>query len=51
MGEGGQTEDQQEIGGPRGSQIISGLIDHWFLIGNKTALTAIGRRVETMPVH
>ncbi|MCG4261913.1 hypothetical protein K6W36_15245 [Acetobacter senegalensis] len=46
-----KPEDRQEIGDPRGSQIISGLIDHSFLIGSKTALTGIGRRVETMPVH
>ncbi|MGV4856622.1 hypothetical protein ACSW3B_08400 [Acetobacter senegalensis] len=46
-----KPEDRQEIGDPRGSQIIFSLIDHWFLIGNKTALTVIGQRVETMPVH
>lgn len=30
--------DRLEIGGPRGSQIISGPIDHWLLIGDETAL-------------
>lgn len=46
-----KPEDRQEIGDPRGSQIISGLIDLRLLIGNETALTAIGQGVETMPVH
>lgn len=40
--------DRLEIGGPRGSQIISGAIDHWLLIGDETALPAIGRRVEEL---
>lgn len=38
-----------EIGGPRGSQIIARPIDQWFLIGDETALPAIGRRVEELP--
>ncbi|PYD77889.1 NADPH-dependent ferric siderophore reductase [Komagataeibacter oboediens] len=43
--------DRLEIGGPRGSQIISGPIDHWLLIGDETALPAIGRRVEALSVR
>jgi NADPH-dependent ferric siderophore reductase len=36
------------IGGPRGSQRISGPIAEWLLIGDETALPAIGRRIEEM---
>ncbi|GEM15843.1 siderophore-interacting iron utilization protein [Gluconobacter oxydans NBRC 3293] len=43
--------DYLEIGGPRGSQIISGQIEHWLLIGDETALPAIGRRVEELPAQ
>ena len=43
--------DRLEIGGPRGSQIISGPIGHWLLIGDETALPAIGRRVEALPAR
>lgn len=35
-----------EIGGPRGSAVISGSVKRWLLIGDETALPAIGRRVE-----
>lgn len=41
--------DLLEIGGPRGSQVVSGVIDHWLLVGDETALPAIGRRVEELP--
>jgi len=41
--------DTLEIGGPRGSQVIEGPIAHWLLIGDETALPAIGRRVEELP--
>jgi len=34
-----------EIGGPRGSGVISG-VRRWLLIGDETALPAIGRRIE-----
>lgn len=37
--------DELEIGGPRGSRIVSG-VSEWLLIGDETALPAIGRRVE-----
>lgn len=40
--------DLLEIGGPRGSQIISGPIAQWLLIGDETALPSIGRRIEEM---
>lgn len=36
------------IGGPRGSQVIAGDIDRWLLIGDETALPAIGRRIEEL---
>lgn len=38
--------DRLEIGGPRGSAVVSGDIENWLLIGDETALPAIGRRVE-----
>ncbi|WP_184400688.1 siderophore-interacting protein [Rhizobium sp. BK650] len=34
-----------EIGGPRGSAVVSG-VKRWLLIGDETALPAIGRRIE-----
>ncbi|GBR07146.1 siderophore-interacting protein [Acetobacter oeni] len=41
--------DRLDIGGPRGSQVITGEIDQWVLIGDETALPAIGRRAEETP--
>ena len=41
-----QPGDQLEIGGPRGSRIVTGTVAHWLLIGDETALPAIGRRLE-----
>ena len=38
--------DRLEIGGPRGSAVISSDIKNWLLIGDETALPAIGRRIE-----
>jgi NADPH-dependent ferric siderophore reductase len=39
--------DTLEIGGPRGSAVISDEnIKNWLLIGDETALPAIGRRIE-----
>ena len=46
--ESAQPGDWLSIGGPRGSQIIRGNIDHWLLIGDETALPAIGRRIEEL---
>ncbi|MEI4470737.1 siderophore-interacting protein [Frigidibacter sp. MR17.24] len=40
--------DAVTIGGPRGSQVIAGPIADWVLIGDETALPAIGRRIEEM---
>lgn len=40
--------DRLEIGGPRGSQVIVGPVDRWILVGDETALPAIGRRVEEL---
>ncbi|MFB8343886.1 siderophore-interacting protein [Brucella cytisi] len=40
--------NQLEIGGPRGSELISGPIRAWLLIGDETALPSIGRRIEEM---
>lgn len=40
--------DTLEIGGPRGSQIVSESVTSWLLIGDETALPAIGRRVEEL---
>ncbi|MDB6452830.1 siderophore-interacting protein [Falsirhodobacter sp. 20TX0035] len=41
--------DTLTIGGPRGSKVIGGPIDHWLLVGDETALPAIGRRIEEAP--
>jgi NADPH-dependent ferric siderophore reductase len=38
--------DTIEIGGPRGSVVVSDSFDWWLLVGDETALPAIGRRVE-----
>lgn len=37
--------DILDIGGPRGSAIVSN-VERWLLIGDETALPAIGRRIE-----
>lgn len=44
-----QTGDEIEIGGPRGSAVVSPTFDWWLLIGDETALPAIGRRIEELP--
>lgn len=41
--------DTARIGGPRGSAVLVGDIAHWVLIGDETALPAIGRRIEDLP--
>lgn len=41
--------DAIEIGGPRGSAVISPTFDWWLLVGDETALPAIGRRIEELP--
>ncbi|MDO6459367.1 siderophore-interacting protein [Granulosicoccaceae sp. 1_MG-2023] len=40
---------QLQLGGPRASQCLSGDIRRWLLIGDETALPAIGRRIEELP--
>jgi len=39
---------QLEIAGPRGSLVVSDSFDWWLLIGDETALPAIGRRLEEL---
>lgn len=41
--------DSLQIGGPRGSSVIDGAFDWWLLIGDETALPAIGRKIEALP--
>ena len=41
--------DVLQIGGPRGSAVIAPIFDWWLLIGDETALPAIGRQVEELP--
>ncbi|AYG69555.1 MULTISPECIES: siderophore-interacting protein [unclassified Rhizobium] len=38
--------DRLEIGGPRGSAVVSRDVTNWLLIGDETALPAMGRRIE-----
>src|SRR5262249_39432221 len=40
--------DVLEVGGPRGSAVVSAAFDWWLLVGDETALPAIGRRIEEM---
>jgi len=41
--------DKLGVGGPRGSMIVPGDYDHYVLVGDETALPAIGRWLEEMP--
>lgn len=41
--------DEVGIGGPRGSKVIEGPIAHWLLVGDESALPAIGRKIEELP--
>lgn len=43
--------DSLDIGGPKGSRVITGDVAHWLLVGDESALPAIGRRVEALPAH
>ncbi len=43
-----QPGDAVEIGGPRGSVIVADDFDWYLLIGDETALPAIGRQVESL---
>jgi len=41
--------DQIGIGGPRGSFVVRAEFDWYLLVGDETALPAIGRRIEELP--
>lgn len=41
--------DQLQIGGPRGSAVVAPIFDWYLLIGDETALPAMGRWVEELP--
>lgn len=41
--------DSLKIGGPRGSMVIPMLYEHYYFIGDETALPAIARRLEELP--
>lgn len=41
--------DKIGVGGPRGSFVLRGEFDWYLLIGDETALPAIGRRIEELP--
>jgi NADPH-dependent ferric siderophore reductase len=41
--------DMLQMGGPKGSMVVPYDYDWWLLIGDETALPAIGRRLEEMP--
>jgi NADPH-dependent ferric siderophore reductase len=43
-----QIGDTLEIGGPRGSSVVPDDFDWYLLVGDETALPAIGRRVEEL---
>jgi NADPH-dependent ferric siderophore reductase len=43
-----QPGDTLDIGGPRGSMVVADDFDFYWLIGDETALPAIGRRVEEL---
>jgi NADPH-dependent ferric siderophore reductase len=45
---GARVGDQLDIGGPRGSQVLPDDFDWYLLIGDESALPAIGRRVEEL---
>lgn len=44
-----QPGDSLQIGGPRGSAVVAPVFDWWLLIGDETALPAMGRWIEEMP--
>lgn len=41
--------DKIGVGGPRGSFVVRGKFDWYVLVGDETALPAIGRRLEELP--
>ena len=40
--------DRLDIGGPRGSMVVADDFDFYLLVGDETALPAIGRRIESL---
>lgn len=44
-----QPGDPIGVGGPRGSFVVKGDADYYLLVGDDTALPAIGRRIEELP--
>lgn len=46
-----QPGDTIQIGGPRGSQVLSDDFDWYLLIGDETAIPAIARRIEGLRAH
>ncbi|UPG88379.1 siderophore-interacting protein [Luteibacter aegosomaticola] len=49
--ESAKVGDKLGVGGPRGSMIVPSDYDHYVLVGDETALPAIGRWLEEMPKH
>ncbi|QDE39954.1 siderophore-interacting protein [Luteibacter pinisoli] len=47
--ESAKVGDKLGVGGPRGSMIVPNDYDHYVLVGDETALPAIGRWLEEMP--
>jgi NADPH-dependent ferric siderophore reductase len=45
---GAKSGDNLEIGGPKGSVVVSEDFDFYLLVGDETALPSIGRRVELL---
>lgn len=43
--------DSLVAGGPRGSTIVPSTFDWWLLVGDETALPAIGRRLQELPAN
>lgn len=46
---GARPGDALDIGGPRGSMVVSPTFDWWLLAGDETALPAMGRCLEELP--
>lgn len=47
--EAAKAGDSIGVGGPRGSFVVRGNFDWYLLVGDETALPAIGRRIEELP--
>lgn len=43
--------DRLDIGGPKGSRVMTGPVRQWLLVGDESALPAIGRTVEELPAQ